>query len=108
MGKFFGEVGFSTEYKEVSPGVFEDVTVERKYRGDVLKNTIKMEKSDYVNDDINVNNQISIVADLYAYQNFFSIRYVRWMGALWKVTNVEVQRPRLTLTIGGVYRGKPD
>ena len=58
-----------------------------------------------LNDDLVLNNQLSIVADAYANQHFFAIRYVRWMGALWKITNVEVQRPRLLLTVGGVYNG---
>ena len=58
-----------------------------------------------MNDDVVLNNRIEIIADQYAYQHFFAIRYVRWMGVLWKVTNVEVKSPRLILTIGGVYNG---
>ena len=46
------------------------------------------------------------MADPYAYDHFFAIKYVKWMGAYWKVTNVEVQRPRLKLTVGGVYNGR--
>jgi hypothetical protein len=58
-----------------------------------------------VNDDLSVNNSISIVADEYANEHFFAIRYVAWAGTLWTVTNVEVQSPRLLLTLGGVYNG---
>ena len=79
------------------------MTTERDYRGDVLRNTRKWENGEHLNDDLNVNNQISIVADAYANENFFAMRYISWMGAYWKITNVEVQRPRLILTIGGVY-----
>ena len=79
--------------------------VERTYTGDVLLNTRKYESSQTANDELNVNVRISIFADAYAYDHFFAIKYVEWMGALWKVTNVEVQRPRLILTLGGVYNG---
>ena len=102
MAKFFGKIWF-TKTEETAPGVYREVTTERDYRGDVLRNTRKWENGEYLNDDLNVNNQISIVADAYANENFFAMRYISWMGAYWKITNVEVQRPRLILTIGGVY-----
>lgn len=102
MAKFFGKIGF-TKTEETAPGVYREATTERDYRGDVLRNTRKWENGEHLNDDLNVNNQISIVADAYANENFFAMRYISWMGAYWKITNVEVQRPRLILTIGGVY-----
>ena len=102
MAKFFGKIGF-TKTEETAPGVYREATIERDYRGDVLRNTRKWENGEHLNDDLNVNNQISIVADAYANENFFAMRYISWMGAYWKITNVEVQRPRLILTIGGVY-----
>ena len=56
--------------------------------------------------NINVANEISIVADPFANQNFHTMLYVEFMGTKWKITNVEVKRPRLTLTLGGVYNGE--
>lgn len=107
MGKFFGAIGYG-ETKETPPdsGVWQDVITEHQYYGDVVRNTRRMENGSQLNDDINVDNLISIVADAFAFENFHSIRYVKWMGALWKVPKVEVQRPRLILTIGGVYNGQ--
>lgn len=104
MAKFYGHVGY-VETQETSPGVHKAVATERDYSGDVYRNARRLESGDGINDNVTVNNSLSIVADPYAYQHFFAIRYVRWMGALWKVTNVEVQSPRLLLTIGGVYNG---
>lgn len=105
MAKYYGAVGYA-ETVETAPGVWEaDRITERNYYGDVIRNTRRWEKGEGLNDDLNVNNTISIVADAYALNHFFAIRYVSWMGANWKVTNVEVQPPRLILTIGGVYNG---
>lgn len=104
MAKFYGQVGYA-ETRETRPGIYEEIVAERNYAGDVFRNARKLEAGESVNDNVVVNNSLSIVADPYAYQHFFAIRYVRWMGALWKVTNVEVQSPRLLLTIGGVYDG---
>lgn len=107
MAKFYGVVGYS-ETKETSVDVWSEDITERTYTGDVLKNTRRWDNGEHLNDNLNVNNSISIVADAYAYQHFFAIRYVVWMGAKWKVTNVEVQSPRLILTIGGVYNEQSD
>lgn len=104
MAKFYGKVGYAVN-EETSPGVWESVITERNYYGDILQNFRRLENSGNINDNINVNNRISILSDPYANQNFFSMRYVEFMGAKWKITNVEVQYPRLILTIGGVYNG---
>ncbi len=104
MAKFHGVIGYG-EATEVSPGVHDDVITERSYYGDVVRNTRRLEDGTGVNDDLTVNNSISIVADAYASEHFFAIRYIRWAGALWTVTTVEVQSPRLLLRLGGVYNG---
>lgn len=103
MAKFLGPVGYEVE-SEVTPGVWAGMT-ERSYYGDVIKNTSRVDSGQATANEIVLNNQISIVADPYAYANFFAIRYVKWLGVYWAVTNVTVQRPRLLLTIGGVYSG---
>lgn len=102
MAKFYGVIGY-VEFVDKGLGVWEEVTTERKYTGDILRNTRRWENGQNLNDNLNINNQFSIVADAYAYDHFFAMRYISWMGTRWKVTNVEVQRPRLILTIGGVY-----
>ena len=102
MSKYFGAIGYAKTI-ETAPGVWEETIIEKKYKGDVLRNTRRYESADKLNDNININNQISILADSYAYENFFSMRYIEWFGSKWKITNIEVQRPRLLLTIGGVY-----
>lgn len=104
MAKFYGKIGY-VETKEASPGVWKEVPSERKYTGDVIRVTSRIQKSENLNDNLNLDNRLSIIADPFAYQNFHAMRYVQWMGALWKITSVEVQRPRLILTIGGVYNG---
>lgn len=107
MAKFYGPIGFAEE--SVTNGICEEVIVEKNYRGDILKNIRKSQTSDYLLDNLDLNIKVSIVADAYANKNFFSIRYVEWMGSAWKVISVDVERPRLFLTIGGVYNGpKPE
>lgn len=105
MAKFFGKVGYGPTTVETAPGVWQEVMVEVSYLGDVLRNTRRLQTGESVNGDLSVNNLISIVADAYANEHFFAIRYVAWMGTLWTVSEVEVQSPRLLLRLGGVYNG---
>lgn len=104
MARFCGIVGYA-ETKETRPLIWEDRIIERKYYGDVVKNKKRTENSGNVNDDIVLSNAISIIADAYAYDHFFAIKYVIWQNSKWKVTEVEVSRPRLILTLGGIYNG---
>lgn len=104
MAKFYGKVGFIFT-EETSPSVWTSTVEERKYVGDVTRNTKRWDTTTQVNDNININNTISIVMDPYAQTHFFAIGYVEWAGVLWKVTSIEVQHPRLILSIGGVYNG---
>ncbi len=104
MTKFFGVVGYGDTI-ETSPGVWEVDIEERKYYGDVISNSRRWEKSEYQNDNLNINNSVSILADPYAFEHAYAIRYVEMMGAKWKVTNIEFKRPRLILTLGGIYNG---
>lgn len=103
MAKFCGMIGFATQ-RETAVDVWEDdAIVERKYFGDVTRNFTQNKSSDHLNDNIDISNTISIIADPYVNQNLHAIRYVVFMGTKWKVTNIEVQYPRLLLSIGGVY-----
>jgi hypothetical protein len=104
MAKFYGPVGYA-ETKETSPGVWTENIIELNYSGDVIKNSKLWKAGENLNDNLNVNNQISILADTFAYQNFHLIRYVKWMGACWKISRIDVLWPRLILTLGGVYNG---
>ena len=104
MAKFYGKTGFA-DTVETAPGVWTEQIVERNYFGDIIRNTRRLQSSDQLNDNINISNEFSIVADPYANNNFHSMRYIEFMGAKWKITNVEDRYPRLILTVGGVYNG---
>lgn len=105
MAKFYGEIGYSLESQEISPGVYDDVIVERKYYGDIIRNAMNSRDGEQINNDLTLANSFSIIADAYAQNHFFAMKYIKWAGTLWSITQVEVKSPRLILRIGGVYNG---
>jgi|SRR5688572_839420 len=104
MTRFSGNVGYGIP-TDKGDGVWDDVISERLYQGDVFRPSARHANDQKVNSDLTVGNAISIVADAYANNHFFAIRYVKWRGALWEVTNVDVESPRLILRLGGIYNG---
>lgn len=104
MAKWYGAIGYAVPTETMS-GVWEDVITERKYYGDILRNSRRTQSADKLNDDISLNHQISVVADPFALSSIQHMRYVTIMGARWTITDIEIQQPRLILTIGGVYNG---
>lgn len=105
MSKWYGKIGYAIS-AETEPGIWENAIVERKYFGDMISDRRKRQNSGEVNDNINLANVISIIADPFAYQNCSNMAYVEIMGSKWKITDIEVQSPRLLLTVGGVYNGE--
>lgn len=102
MAKFCGVIGFA-ETKETKPGVWTEQITEHAYFGDMNRNTRRLQSSGNLNDNIVIANELSIVADPYANENFHAMRYVEFMGTKWKISSVEVQYPRLILTLGDGY-----
>jgi hypothetical protein len=104
MARFYGEVGFGFPKEDPEgSGIWKDTITERQYRGDEVRASLASKESESLNADISVSNSISIVADDYAISHIAHMKFVRWRGARWTITNVEIQRPRLILTLGGVY-----
>lgn len=102
MAKFRGNIGY-VKTVETSPGVWSDETVTRLYSGDVLHNNRRWQQSDKINEDLTISIKISIVSDNYILENLMYLKFVEYMGAKWKVTDISIERPRLILTLGGLY-----
>lgn len=105
MSRFYGAVGYITEV-ETAVDVTTNKPVERMYKGELLRNSRRLDNGQDVNDDISISNQVSILADPYANNHIHDMRYVKWRGTVWKVSSVDVEPPRLILSLGGVYNGE--
>ena len=107
MARFSGNIGFlRTEETDPDdhPGVWTEVIWERRYYGDVLSNSRRWDQNgNYLNENLTINNRVSIVADSFARKNLGAMKFVRWLGDTWEITNAEIQYPRIILTIGGQY-----
>ena len=110
MARYHGYVGYAVDV-EAYPGVWEEQIVEHEYFGDVLRNKVNMSQAssqsggNNLNPKITISNSISIIGNPFAYEHVYAIRYVTYLGKRWTVTSVDIERPRLVLTIGGLYNG---
>ena len=104
MAKFYGKIGY-IKTVEIEPGVWQEQSIERDYYGDIVRNTSRYQQSTNINDNIDLSNTFSIISDPFASENFQYMRYIVYMDTKWKISNVEVQYPRLLISTGGVYNG---
>lgn len=103
MTKFYGDIGF-VETVETAAGIWEPVVTSRKYFGDVTRNQRRyQENTQSVNDNLNISNEISILADNYALEHYGSMRWVEFQGVKWKITWINLEYPRIVLTLSGIY-----
>ena len=105
MAKYYGQIGYAA-VEETSPGVWVEEITERNYYGDVVRNRVNVQQGTTVNAGVTISKQISIIADPFAYENFTNMRYITYLNQKWSITGVDVEHPRLILTIGGVYNGQ--
>lgn len=102
--RYFGAIGYGVS-QEAAEGVWEDVITERKYYGDVIRNTLRSRETEVLNNTLSLGNSISVLADAFALNNFMNIRYLEWVGKRWIVLDVEIKAPRLIIRLGGLYNG---
>lgn len=106
MAKFAGKIGFSETFED-EPGVWKERIIERNYYGDILKQSRRWESaSNTTNDTPTIQNTFSILADSFMYENCYAMRYISYLGQNWKIASVTIDRPRISITIGGLYNGK--
>lgn len=104
MARFSGTIGY-VDTVDQGNGVHKKVRTERTYRGTITRTIGRSNSGDKVNADISVENNITIVADAFAREKFYAIKYVIWSGVAWSVSSVQVEHPRLILQLGEVYSG---
>lgn len=105
MNKWYGKIGFA-QTEETRPGVWTNKIIEKNLYGDMLNPLRHWSASDNVNDDLTINIRLSVVADSFVMDNLYTIKYVELDGVLWKVTSIEPQRPRIILSLGGLWNGE--
>ena len=107
MSKFYGSIGFSIPIEDPKgSGIWIESVIEKKYRGEITKSVKRWDNNQKVNDDLTLNNTLSIISDPYLSNNLFNIKYIKWLGNYWKINSAEVQFQRIILNFGGVYNGK--
>ncbi len=107
VNRWHGRIGFViTVQDEIKPSKWVEKAIEKQYYGDILKNNFRWESGSSVNDDINISNRISVIADNYMTSNLQCMKYIEISGAFWKINSIDIQAPRLILEIGGIWNGK--
>lgn len=104
MAKFSGKIGFSLEAEDAAEtGIWSQQITEKHCYGDIMNDTRKWNDNSKVNEDLNISNKFSVVANKFAIENIGYMLYVKWHGFKWKIITAEISGPRIILYVGGLY-----
>ena len=103
MAKYTGLVGYVTD-GQTAPGVWSPVENPIKMKGDIIR-LASGQNGDKINNDVTLSHRVSLVGDAYAFGNYFNIKWIEMDGMKWEVTSVEIQRPRIIVSLGGLWNG---
>ena len=76
--KFYGNIGFAVTEK-TSPGVWTPTITTKKYSGDILQLSKRLDSGEHINDGLRINSQFSILMDPFFQDHFSSIKYITYM-----------------------------
>lgn len=102
MARYYGNIGFAIQ-TETKPGIWEDSIEERPYKGEVIRNGRRYENGEGINDNFTITNSFSIISDAFLYSHIPAMRYLEYLGSKFKIVSVDIDRPRVILSVGGVY-----
>ena len=89
--------------EETSPGVYQEIIIEKQYYGDVVRNAAQILDSNTINSSIKLNNSISVLCNNYMSDNLGCIRYLTFKKSKWKVSSIEIKDNRMIFTLGDLY-----
>ena len=83
--------------------IWNEVVEEKNYYGDLTNRSRRWQQGQDLIDDVTITNELTITTDPYIIENLTNIKYVVIMGIKWKISNITLSAPRLTLSLGGIY-----
>jgi len=104
MTRFWGNIGINRGTQTTAPGIIENVIEEMKVKGEI-RNVKASWSQQAMNDGIRMQHLLSVVTPEDSEIDFNEVVYIVWQGRKWAVTSIQYNRPRVELTMGGLYNG---
>lgn len=103
--KYVGNIGFLSSNTEVTGGIATQPIISKRYFGEIITTSSRLQTQDKINPDVTINNSIAILLDGYLNNNLSNIVYVEFLNKKWSVSSIELRHPRVILSLGGLYNG---
>jgi hypothetical protein len=102
MSKFWGPIGINRGFQETGPGIIDNVIEEVYVKGEI-RNVKASWSQQTMNDTLQARHLLSVVTPEDSEIDFNEVVYIVWQGHKWAVTSIQYNRPRVELTLGGLY-----
>lgn len=104
MSRYRGSIGINRGSVEGAPGVYSVVVDEIEVSGEIRNIGARWQNAG-MRDSLAARHVLSIVTPEYSDIDFTEVVYIVWKGKKWSVISIEYKRPRIELTLGGLYNG---
>ncbi len=104
MTRFRGSIGINRGSVETSPGIFEPSIEELEVTGE-MRNPSARWPAHQQGGSVSARHALSIVTPEDSIVDYTEVVYVIWQSQKWSVVSIQYKRPRIELTLGGLYNG---
>ncbi len=104
MSKFSGTIGIKRDDIETAPGIFESTIEEVEVVGEI-RNQVARWQGHEQRETVSARHVLSIVTPEDSIIDFTEVVYIIWQGRKWSAVAIQYKRPRVELTLGGLYNG---
>ena len=104
MSKFWGPIGINRGPVQTAPGILEVVIEELEVSGEMRQLQLRWPQA-RMQEGLSANHVLSIVTPEDSDIDFTEVVYIVWQSRKWSVTSIQYKRPRVELTLGGLYNG---
>ncbi len=104
MAKFWGTIGINRGAIEGEPGILTPNIEEVQVAGNMRLEGARWRNHE-LGDSVTARHVLSIVTLEDSTINFAEAVYISWQNQKWSVVAIKYIRPRIELTLGGLYNG---
>ena len=105
MNRVIIKLGFSYT-RDDGHGVWKQVNTEKVYKAEITSHKWYLNREkDTPNVSYKTGESFSVLMDSFLQENLGYITYVVLNGVKWDISSIDVQRPRVHITPGGMYHG---
>jgi hypothetical protein len=104
MARYWGVIGINRGPVQTSPGILTPKIEEVQVSGEMRQERLNWPQAG-MREGLSARHVLSVITPEDSDIDFTEAVYISWQGRKWSVTSIQYKRPRVELSLGGIYSG---